>query len=169
MWKLTPRPLALLAALALPSWAAAQEVQWRYDYNAARKEAEKRGLPMMLDFGTENCHFCVKLDETTFKDPAVVRVLNERFIPLKIDAGKEPALAQMLQVHLYPTLILAGPDGKILNTIEGYRDAGQFHESLQRVLASVTDPDWMLRDYREASKAAEKGDHARAVTLLRAV
>ncbi len=169
MRKCTPWSVALLASLALPSLAAAQEVQWRHDYTAARREAEKKGRPLVLDFGTDNCHYCVKLDETTFKDPAVARMLNERFIPLKVDANRDRELTQTLQVQLFPTLILAGPDGKILNTIEGYRDAAQFHEALQRALATVANPDWMVRDHAEAVKAAGKGDTARALALLRGV
>jgi thioredoxin-related protein/outer membrane protein assembly factor BamD (BamD/ComL family) len=162
--------LAGLTWLALPSLAAAEEVQWRTDYNTARKEAEKKGLPLVLDFGTENCFYCRKLDETTFRDPAVVKTLNEKFVPLKIDADREPALTQSLRIHLYPTLVLAAPDGKILGKpMEGYQDAAHFQESLQRALATVSDPEWMLRDFQEATKAAQKGDAARAIGLLRAV
>jgi thioredoxin-like negative regulator of GroEL len=165
----TPRLLALLASLVIPSLAAAQEVQWRHEYNAARKEAEKKGLPLVLDFGTQNCFWCRKLDESTFRDPTVVRVMNEKFIPLKIDAERDPSLAQMLQIQSYPTLVLAAPDGKILGRMEGFQDAARFHENLQRALASVANPEWMLRDYQEAKKAAEKGDYARAVGLVRTV
>jgi thioredoxin-like negative regulator of GroEL len=166
---LTSCLLAGLAWLALPSLAAAEEVQWRYDYNTARKEAEKKGLPLVLDFGTENCFWCRKLDESTFRDPAVVRTMNEKFVPLKIDAEREPALTQSLHIHSYPTLVLAGPDGKILGTMAGYQDASRFQENLQRALATVTNPEWMVRDFQEATKAAEKGDHARAIGLLRTV
>jgi thioredoxin-like negative regulator of GroEL len=166
---LTSCLLAGLAWLALPRLAAADEVQWRYDYNTARKEAEKKGLPLVLDFGTENCFWCRKLDESTFRDPAVVRTMNEKFVPLKIDAEREATLTQSLRIHSYPTLVLAGPDGKILGTMEGYQDATRFQESLQRALATVTNPEWMVRDFQEATKAAEKGDHARAIGLLKTV
>jgi hypothetical protein len=53
--------------------------------------------------------------------------------------------------------------------MEGYQDAARFHENLQRALASVANPEWMQRDFQEASRAAEKGDYARAVGLLRTV
>src|SRR5438067_2367502 len=72
-----------LALCAGTSWA--QEIAWRDNYNAARKEAKDRGIPLVLDFGTDNCFWCKKLDETTFRDPTVATVLNEQFIPLRID------------------------------------------------------------------------------------
>src|SRR6266545_294292 len=155
--------------LFVPSLAAAQEVQWRYDYNTARKEAEQKGLPLVLDFGTENCFYCKKLDETTFREPTVARTMNEQFVPLKIDANRDPELTRQLRVERYPTLVFAGPDGKILGTMEGYQPAERFSEYLQRALASVTNPDWMVRDYQEASRAVQKSDFARAVGLLKTV
>jgi outer membrane protein assembly factor BamD (BamD/ComL family) len=95
--------------------------------------------------------------------------MNEKFVPLKIDANRDPALAQQLHVNLYPTLVLAAPDGQILGRVEGYRDATQFHEYLQRALASVTNPEWMVRDYKEAARAVQKGAFARATGLLKTV
>jgi thioredoxin-like negative regulator of GroEL len=149
--------------------AQAQEVHWRRDYNAARKEAVDKSLPLVLDFGTQNCFWCRKLDENTFSDPTVAHVMNERFIPLKIDAEREATLAQALHISAYPTVVLAAPDGKILGTMEGFQDAVRFHENLQRALAAVSNPEWMQRDYEAAAKAVTASDYARAVALLKAI
>jgi thioredoxin-like negative regulator of GroEL len=144
----------------------AQEVQWRSDYNSARREAQEKGLPLLLDFGTENCVWCRRLDETTFREPTIVGMMNKKFVPLKVDANRETALTQMLRIQSYPTLVLAAPDGKILATLEGYQDANRFHEHLQRVLATVTNPEWMVREFQAAQKAVASNDFARAVALL---
>jgi TolA-binding protein len=151
------------------SFLVAQEIEWRTDYNQARQEAAEKNRPLLLDFGTENCFFCKKLDATTFRDPTVISVLNKGFIPLKIDADKNAALADALRIERYPTLVLAAPDGKILATQEGYLDALRCNELLQRTLASVSNPEWMTRDYQEAVKAIAASDFARAVALLRSV
>jgi thioredoxin-like negative regulator of GroEL len=144
-------------------------VHWRHDYNAARREAAEKNLPLVLDFGTENCFWCKKLDATTFRDPAVARLLSERFIPLKIDAEREATLARMLHIESYPTVVLAATDGKILGTVVGYQDATRFHETLQRALAGVSNPEWMVRDYDIAAKAIAGSDYARAVALLKSI
>ena len=39
-----------------------QEVQWRHDYDAARKEALDKNRPLLVDFGTPNCFWCRQLD-----------------------------------------------------------------------------------------------------------
>jgi TolA-binding protein len=164
----------LLVAALLFSWpglVGAQEVQWRYDYNAARKEAEKKGLPLVIDFGLPagQCYWCKRLDEDTFRDPAVAKMMNEKFVPLRIDGNQEPQLAKMCNVSKYPTVLLAGPDGKILGTLEGFKEAGPFYGDLQRAVAAVSNPEWMVRDYQIATKAITNQDYARAVALLKAI
>lgn len=158
---------AVLLGLAFAVPGLAQEVQWRHDYNSARKEAVERAKPLLLDFGTENCFWCKKLDASTFRDPAVAGLLNERFVPLKIDATRDAALADLLRIHSYPTLVLAAADGKILGTLEGFQDAPTLYEQLRRVLVAVSSPDWMTRDYQEAVKAVAASDIPRAVALLK--
>jgi thioredoxin-like negative regulator of GroEL len=164
---------ALILLSAPPVTAAAPEaagdIQWRTDYMAARHEAQKKNRPLVIDFGTEHCYWCKRLDATTFRDETVLRVMKERFIALKVDAEKESGLAQALRIQSYPTIVIAAPDGKIIATQEGYVEAGRFHEQLQRALATITNPDWMLKDYKEAVKAVDRSDYARALTLLRRI
>jgi thioredoxin-like negative regulator of GroEL len=157
------------ASLLTAGAAHAQEVHWRTDYNVARKEAKEKGLPLVLDIGTDNCLWCRKLEETTFRDPVVAGTLTKHFVALKINAEREPALANHLRITQYPTVVLADADGKILGTMEGYQEAGRFQENLQRALASIANPEWMLRDYQEALKAYGAPDYPQAVTLLKRV
>ncbi|HEV3440610.1 MAG TPA: DUF255 domain-containing protein [Gemmata sp.] len=105
--------------------ANAQDVAWRRDYAAARKEATETGRPLLLDFGTEGCVWCRKQDATTFRDPRVVKLLNERFIPVKIDAERENRVTQVLGIESFPTLVLASPEGKVLGRQVGYADVAQ--------------------------------------------
>ncbi len=114
--------------------AKAQEVQWRHDYAAARREAKERQRPLVVDFGTSNCFWCKKLDVSTLRDPAIVKRLNEQFIPVKIDAERQPGLAQSLGIHSYPTLVFVAPDGRILGRHEGFVEAAHFGQQLSRVL-----------------------------------
>jgi thiol-disulfide isomerase/thioredoxin len=160
-------PVLLLAVLASGA-SASDKIEWRADYDTARKEATEKNRPLFLDFGTEDCVHCKRMHQTTFRDPGVIKLLNERFVPLKVDANREPRLAQSLRIQAYPTMILASHDGKILGWIEGFMEVARLADHLQRATAVQT-PDWMARDYQEASKAAGAGDYARAVSLLKNV
>ncbi len=163
--------LFVVAALGTSRAAPAAEVQWRHDYNAARREAEEKGRPLCIDFGTENCFWCKRLDASTFRDPAVIALLNDKFIPLKIDAEREAQLAQSLRIQSYPTVVMASGDGRILNTVVGFKEAPEFKEVLVRSLGALAPapPDAMAHDFKEATKAMTASEYAKAVMLLKAM
>jgi thioredoxin-like negative regulator of GroEL len=115
-------------------------MKWRHDYDAARKEAAATGRPLLFDIGTEACGWCKKLDATTLRDPAVVRALNDRFIPVRVDAGKNAKLADGLGAEGYPTLVLAAPDGKVVGRHAGYADVAQLTALLRKAPAAKVAP-----------------------------
>jgi thioredoxin-related protein len=160
----------LIATVVLGSPALAADpkpIAWRTDYDAARKEANEKNLPLLIVVGTENCVYCRKLEAGPFRDAAIQTQVGSNFIPLKIDANAEGNLARALKVQVYPTLLLASPDGKIHNFIEGYLESDRLAEHMKRAVAASTTADWMARDFNEASKAIGNSDYPRAVGLLK--
>ncbi len=149
------------------SAVSAQEVDWRSDYRKARLEAAEKNRPIVLDIGTEQCYWCKQLDQRTFRDPSIVALLNERFIPLRVNAQVSPDLAQALRVQSYPTIVFANAEGKILGYQEGFVEAPRLKELLQKTVTLVSTPEWMAMDYDEANKAVSGNDYARAVSLLK--
>ena len=112
--------------------AVATAIQWRTDYAAARSEARSKNRLLLLDFSTEGCCWCRKLESTTFREPALVSLIDKDFIPLKIDADRDDSLTRALDIQGFPTLILATPSGEILNVVEGYLDAATLYCLLNR-------------------------------------
>jgi tetratricopeptide (TPR) repeat protein len=159
----------LAGALAPGAGAAAAEISWRSDYGKARQEAAELGRPLVINLGTDACVWCKQLDARTFTNPDVVSLLNERCVPLKVDANATPYLAKALRVENYPTLVFATPNGKILGYQEGFLEPPALKEKLVQVLAACAAPDWMTRDFQEAGKAIAASDFAKAIALLKNV
>lgn len=151
------------------SQALAQDLEWRFDYTKARQEALAKNKPLIIDFGSDNCIWCRKLDEITFRDPAIVQILNQQYIPLKIDATRNPGLVEALKIQNFPTLVYASPDGQILGSHEGFIEVPGLRDHLDRVVAAVSEPEWMLKNYTAAVKAREEGDLTKAITLLQPI
>ena len=129
------RPLLTLACLlGCFSATQAQEVRWRTEYAAALKESETTNRPLFVDFYTPACVWCQRLDATTFRDPAVVSMLNEKFVPLKIDGNQTLWLVHALGIQRYPSTVIAGPDGTIHANRSGYMDGTQLAGDLRRML-----------------------------------
>lgn len=163
-------PIVTSAVLLLATNApAADPVVWRTDYNTARKEAADKGLPLFLVIGTDNCFYCRKLEAGPFRDGAITAHLTRNFIPLKVDANKEANLAKALKVQVYPTIVLAGADGKIVAFIEGFLEADRLEEQLKRAITTATTTDWAARDFEQATKALAIGEYPRAVSLLKGI
>jgi tetratricopeptide (TPR) repeat protein len=160
--------VAVLLALLTSPLAATEKIEWRADYDTARKEATEKNKPLLIDFGTEDCLHCRRMHQTTFRDPAIIRIINESFVPLKVDANREPKLAQALRIQAYPTMILAGNDGKIVKWIEGYMEVARLTGELQ-VASSIQTPDWMARDFQEAVKCEKTNDYPGAISRLKRI
>lgn len=161
--------VCLLAALVLPAAVRGDEVRWRTDYGKALKEASETSRPLLLNLGTESCFWCKQLDARTFKDADLIKLLNDRVIPLKLDGERNDYLVKALKIQSYPTLVFASADGTILGFREGFLEADKLHAQVVRVLAAVGAPDWMKRDLEAANKAITAGDYPKALTLLQGV
>src|SRR5579885_1059873 len=151
-------PIVCLAVCCLLSAALADtpaaEVEWRLEYDKARKESIEKNRPLVIDIGTENCFWCKQLDQRTFRDPDVVALLNEKCVPLKVDAQRHATLVEALRVQSYPTLVFATPEGKIHGYQEGFLEASGLQERIHKVLANLAaPPEWMTRDLQEAARA----------------
>ena len=67
-------------------------IQW-YSWEEALALSETSPKKVFVDVYTSWCGWCKKMDRTTFKDPKVVKYLNDNFYAVKFDAEqKEPII-----------------------------------------------------------------------------
>lgn len=62
---------------------------WGEEAFAAAKAADK---PIFLSIGYSTCHWCHVMERESFADPEVATVLNEVFVPVKVDREERPDL-----------------------------------------------------------------------------
>lgn len=132
---MTRTTLAVAALFVTAGSVSAQEVRWRADYAAARKDAAAAGKPLLLDFAAEWCGPCKRMEATTFRTPAVVAAVNAAVVPVRVDADKDAWLVKAAGIQAFPTLILLSPDGKVIARREGFADAAQVTEFLRQAPA----------------------------------
>ncbi len=69
---------------------AAGPINWM-TWDEAVKANTKTGKKIFIDFYTDWCGWCKRMDATTFSDPEVAKYINANFHPVKFDAEqKEP-------------------------------------------------------------------------------
>jgi uncharacterized protein len=70
--------------------AAHQPVAW-YEWGEeafARARAEDK--PILLDIGAVWCHWCHVIDRESYENPELAAVINQLFIPVKVDRDERP-------------------------------------------------------------------------------
>lgn len=67
-------------------------IRWFSWGEAARRKAREEHKPIYMFIGAPSCHWCGLELRESFRDDEVVRLLNEDFVPVKIDREKYPVL-----------------------------------------------------------------------------
>lgn len=125
--------LILALSLLVLARVACADIAWRTDYEAARRLAQQTGRPLLLDFYAEWCGPCKEMERSTFRDPAVQRLMA-RCVCVRVDIEQHPALARRFGVHSIPRLIVLRPPEKRLLDTQGFRPAQTFRAELASAL-----------------------------------
>ncbi|MCK4577961.1 MAG: thioredoxin fold domain-containing protein [Candidatus Marinimicrobia bacterium] len=90
---------------------------------------------IMLDFYTDRCMWCKRLDAVTFIDPGVIAYANEKLVSLRVDAekGEDVDLANKYNVRNYPSVVFTRPDGTEIDRIIGYLPPEDFMAEVKRI------------------------------------
>ena len=99
---------------------ARNPVDW-YPWGAEAFEAARAGdKPIFLSIGYSTCHWCRVMEEESFADPEVARLMNAAFVSIKVDREERPdvdsvflAVARTLTGDAgWPNNVVLTPDGK---------------------------------------------------------
>jgi uncharacterized protein YyaL (SSP411 family) len=101
--------------------AAQQPVHWQEFSEEAFKIAKKLDRPILLDIGAVWCHWCHVMDEESYSDATVAEVINEYFVPIKVDRDQMPDVDSRYQNAVgaitgtggWPLTAFLTPDGKV--------------------------------------------------------
>jgi thiol-disulfide isomerase/thioredoxin len=124
--------LVVLVSYAARGAGEAPPVEWLTDFEAAVKEATNRKTLIVADFYTDWCGWCKKMDQTTFSNPAVVKLLKD-YVPLKVNAEKQKPLAQRYRITGYPTVAVIHPEKVLVGLLRGYKGPDDFRRELSKV------------------------------------
>ena len=126
--------LFTVCLLGIASLAIAGE-DWLTDFDAAKKQAAEKNLPILVDFsGSDWCGWCIKLDDEVFSQSAFKSYASKNLVLFMADfPRKKPQdeavkkqnkkLAKQYGIKGYPTVLLLDADGKVLAKT-GYKEGG---------------------------------------------
>ena len=93
---------------------AANPVDWHPWGEEAFQKAKEADKPIFLSIGYSTCHWCHVMEHESFEDPQVAALLNEVFIPIKVDREERPDIDQ---IYMSVSQALTGTGGWPLTII----------------------------------------------------
>jgi thiol:disulfide interchange protein len=110
-------------------------IAWMTSYETALRAAGDKGRPVMIDFYTDWCGWCKKLDAETYVDGQVVAAAGD-FVSLKLNADNERQVAARYNITGFPTILFVDSRGNELHRVVGYRPAQAFLGEMAAALAA---------------------------------
>ena len=107
-------------------------------YDEGLKLAKKEKKPVFVEFFTNWCKFCKKMEKETYSDKTISEYLSEHFIMVKVNAESkntvdtpdgslsERQLARSFSVRGYPALWFLKSNGEKIFYYPGYLPADKF-------------------------------------------
>ncbi|MBI4150433.1 thioredoxin domain-containing protein [Candidatus Woesearchaeota archaeon] len=89
-------------------------ITWRPWSKKAFEDAKKEKKPVFLDLSAVWCHWCHVMDKTSFSDPDVIKLVNGKFIPVRVDIDKRPDIRDRYNFGGYPTIAILNEKGHVL-------------------------------------------------------
>lgn len=117
----------------------AYAISWRYNLSDALKAAKKEQKPIMVDFYTDWCGWCKKLDKDTYGDSRVQKLAGQ-FICVKVDGDRNADLVGKYNIRGYPTILFLDSNGNIAQRIPGYVGPADFLKTMNAVLGKAEKP-----------------------------
>jgi thioredoxin-related protein len=131
--------VGLLIASGLSSMTMAADplrnpggIAWTSSLEDALEEARIEGRIVMVDFYTDWCHWCRRLDSDTYANAEVVS-LATRLVSVKVHAEKRPEVAKAYKVSGYPSIAFLRGDGSLVEMVRGYQPAQAFAAIIKRL------------------------------------
>ena len=107
-------------------------------YHEGVEKAKAENKYIMVDFYTDWCVYCKKLDKEVYSQEPIKRRLRDSYVAVKVDAesrrkvkfmGKEITsreLAKSFNVRGYPTIWFLNPQGEPITALPGFLEADKF-------------------------------------------
>lgn len=104
----------------------APEFEWR-EWNAETfAEASREGKFLLVSVQASWCHWCHVMNDETFGNEDVRRLVADHYIAIKVDSDARPDLAERFRDYAWPATVILTPDAQVVRALRGHQAATPF-------------------------------------------
>jgi len=127
--------LGLLMLCYIPA-GVATGIHWQTHWNQALfAKAKTEHRYVLLDLHAVWCHWCHVMDDKTYTNPEVQKLIEAHYVPVSVDADSDPALTARYSNWGWPATIVLAPDGTEIVKRRGYIPAPGMIAMLKAIIA----------------------------------
>ncbi len=90
-------------------------LQWNSWSKEAFNKAKKDKKPILLNISASWCHTCHTMDELTYGDENISKLISEKFTPVRVDTDKRPDVNERYNVGGFPSTLVLAFDGEVVS------------------------------------------------------
>jgi uncharacterized protein YyaL (SSP411 family) len=83
-------------------------------------QARRESRLVLLDVAAEWCQHCRKMDETSYRDPRVLAIVGQRYIPVRADVDKQEEIKRRYGGYGVPAVVVFDGNGAEIIKRRGY-------------------------------------------------
>ena len=130
-------------------------IGWQDWSPAVFERAARENRYIVLHMAAVWCHWCHVMEGTTYRDPDVLKLIGEKYIPVRVDQDSHPELSYRYENWGWPATIMFDKDGNEIFKRQGYLPPELFARLLRAV---IDDPSALPASGLDAK--ADAGRHA---------
>ncbi|MBN2841801.1 MAG: thioredoxin family protein [Sedimentisphaerales bacterium] len=105
---------------------------WSGDLAAAQQIAGSENKNILVAFHTSWCGYCTKMKNEVYSTAAFQKFASDNLVLVMLDGDVAKDAVMQYGINGYPSYVVLGPDGKVLNNFAGYMPVGQFIDQIKQ-------------------------------------
>lgn len=115
-----------------------EQITWHAWSEELFEQAKREDKLLILDLEAVWCHWCHVMEEKTYHDPAVIKLIKQKYIAIRVDQDANPDISIRYEEYGWPATVIFKADGSELVKRRGYIPPERMASLLQAVIDDPT-------------------------------
>jgi len=118
--------------------AGSSKIHWYGWSDDVFAQAKREHKFVLLDLEAVWCHWCHVMDANTYSDAKVQKLLQSRYLAVKVDQDSRPDLSNRYEDYGWPATVVFDANGGEIVKRQGYLDPDEMASMLQAIIDDPT-------------------------------